>query len=171
MPIEVEISDTQAHIPVDRRAITALVRTVLSAEKRESATISVAFVDNARIHAINRTHLDHDWPTDVISFPLSDRDDPELAGELVISTEMASSCAIERNIRPLDELALYVVHGLLHLCGYDDQSDQDVQMMRTREHELLVAAGVKNPFLDRSPLSVECETSTAASQPHRELSS
>ena len=146
MRIEVEISDTQGHMKVDRSTISALVRTVLSAEQRESATISIALVDNATIHAVNRTHLRHDWPTDVISFPLSDPDDAELAGELVVSAEMALSCALERNVEPLDELALYVVHGLLHLCGYDDKSEADVLLMRDREHELLADSGLKNPF-------------------------
>jgi len=157
--IEVEISDTQGHLKVDRPALSALVRTVLSAEKRESALISIALVDNATIHTINRTHLDHDWPTDVISFPLSDPDDPILAGELVVSAEMAAASALERDVEPQDELALYVVHGLLHLCGYDDQSERDVLLMRHREHELLAEAGLKNPFplVGRSRLPSEDE--------------
>ncbi len=137
MSIEVEISDTQGHLKVDRSALSALVRTVLSAEKRVSASISIALVDNTTIHTINRKHLDHDWPTDVISFPLSDPDDPVLAGELVVSAEMAGASARDRDIDPELELALYVVHGLLHLCGYDDQSEEDILAMRHREHELL----------------------------------
>jgi probable rRNA maturation factor len=144
MRIDVEISDTQGHLTVDRSALSALVRTVLSAEKRESASISIALVDNATIHTINRTHLDHDWPTDVISFPLSDPDDPVLAGELVVSAEMASASALERDVDPAVELALYVVHGLLHLCGYDDQSEGDVLLMRHREHELLLLQRMKD---------------------------
>jgi probable rRNA maturation factor len=152
VPIEVEISDTQGHMKVDRSAISALVRSVLSVEKRESATISIALVDNATIHVVNRMHLDHDWPTDVISFPLSDPDEPVLAGELVVSTEMALSCALERDVEPLDELALYVVHGLLHLCGFDDKSDAEVRMMRQREHEVLTEAGLRNS-LEHQPWS------------------
>jgi probable rRNA maturation factor len=157
--IEVEISDTQGHLKVDRSALSALVRTVLSAERRESASISIALVDNATIHAVNRTHLDHDWPTDVISFPLSDPDDPILAGELVVSAEMAGASALERDVDPEVELDLYVVHGLLHLCGYDDQSEGDVLRMRLREHELLAEAGLKNPFplVGRSRLPIEDE--------------
>jgi probable rRNA maturation factor len=145
--IEIEISDTQGHVRVDRAALTALVRTVLSAEKRENASISIALVDNATIHAVNRTHLNHDWPTDVISFPLSDPDDPVLAGELVVSAEMAGASALEMDAEPQDELALYVVHGLLHLCGYDDKREGDIHLMRHREHELLADAGVTSPLL------------------------
>jgi probable rRNA maturation factor len=78
-------------------------------------------------------HLSHDWPTDVISFNLSAAGEAELAGELIVSTEMALACATELMAEPADELVLYVVHGLLHLCGYDDSTDLDREQMRVRE--------------------------------------
>jgi probable rRNA maturation factor len=147
VPIEVEVSDTQGHVRVDRATLIELVRAVLSAEKRENASISIALVDNTTIHTVNRTHLNHDWPTDVISFPFSDPGDPVLAGELVVSAEMAAASALEFGVDPRDELAWYVVHGLLHLCGYDDHGEADMSRMRLREHELLAVTGVTNPFL------------------------
>ncbi len=87
--LEIEISDTQGHMRVDPAALENLARLVLATHRRERASISIALVDNAAIHAVNRTHLGHDWPTDVISFPLSAPDDLVLAGELVVSAEMA----------------------------------------------------------------------------------
>jgi probable rRNA maturation factor len=144
--IEVEISDTQGHLHVDPAEVAALVRVVLTAERRRHASISIAIVDQAAIHAINRSHLGHDWPTDVISFPLSEPTDDILAGELVISGEMAATTAAEFGADPRDELALYIVHGLLHLCGYDDLSEGDASAMRRREGELLAACGRPNPF-------------------------
>jgi probable rRNA maturation factor len=134
---DVEISDTQCHLRVDRAALVSLVRRVLQLEGRTAASISIALVDNATIHSLNCTHLGHDWPTDVISFPLSGDDDPVLAGELVVSAEMASAAALENGTGPLDELALYVVHGLLHLCGYDDHSEAGAQLMRERQDQIL----------------------------------
>jgi probable rRNA maturation factor len=144
--IEVEISDTQGHLRVAPEELTDLVRTVLIAEGRPRASISIALVDQAAIHAINRSHLGHDWPTDVISFPLSEPTDPTLAGELVVSAELAASTAAEIGVDPRDELALYVVHGLLHLCGYDDLSESEADAMRRRENELLTGCGRPNPF-------------------------
>jgi len=135
--IEVEISDTQSHLRVDHSALVRLATSVLSAEKRTNASISIALVDNATIRALNRKHLGHDWPTDVISFPLSDSVEPVLAGELVVSAEMAVGAAAELGLEPGDELGLYVVHGLLHLCGYDDTDDAHALVMRQRQQELL----------------------------------
>jgi probable rRNA maturation factor len=149
--IEVEISDTQGHCPVDRAALVRLVRDVLVKEGRRRASISIALVDQATIHALNRAHLGHDWPTDVISFPLSDAEDPVLAGELVVSAEMAVATAAELGVEPADELALYLVHGLLHLCGYDDSHESDAVVMRRREEEIL--AGGSRPIPEPSESS------------------
>jgi probable rRNA maturation factor len=138
--ILVEISDTQHHLRVDHANLVRLVETVLTAEKRTDTSISIALVDNETIHALNRKHLGHDWPTDVISFPLSSPDEPVLAGELVVSGEMAAATAAELGAEPSDELHLYVVHGLLHLCGYDDRAEARTDQMRRREEELLALA-------------------------------
>ena len=89
----------KAIIRVDPAALEDLVRLVLASHRRERASISIALVDDAAIHAVNRTHLGHDWPTDVISFPLSAPDDSVLAGELVVSAEMAVASARELGSR------------------------------------------------------------------------
>jgi probable rRNA maturation factor len=131
--IVVEISDTQKFIPVNQVDLAALAARVLRGEGVSRALISIALVDDAAIHRVNREHLDHDCPTDVISFLLSDPDDAELAGEIVVSTQTALAIALRIEVPAWAELVLYVVHGLLHLCGYDDRSDQDAQIMRSRE--------------------------------------
>jgi probable rRNA maturation factor len=135
--IEIEISDTQGHLRVDPSALKQLAQTTLVALGRAHASISIVLVDNATIHRINREHLEHDWPTDVITFPLNEPGEPALIGELVISTEMARETAIENGGEPDRELALYVVHGILHLCGFDDHSDLDRARMRAMEETLL----------------------------------
>ena len=127
---------------VDHPALERLVQTVLAAEDRHRGSISIALVDNMTIHALNRTHLGHDWPTDVISFPLSPPEAPVLTGELVVSAEMACTTARELDVEPFAELSLYVIHGLLHLCGFDDHDDADIERMRQREDELLALTGL-----------------------------
>jgi probable rRNA maturation factor len=144
--IDVEVSDTQAHLKVDPEAIGRLIRGALEAEGVARASISVALVDDATIRAVNRRHLGHDWPTDVISFGLSGPGDPELSGELVVSAETAVAAAGQAGVSASDEMALYLVHGLLHLCGYDDSTAADRDAIRRREGEILARLGLSNTF-------------------------
>jgi probable rRNA maturation factor len=142
----VEVSDTQGHLRVDPAALEGIARRALEAEGIGRAEVSIALVDDATIHALNRRHLGHDWPTDVISFGLSAPGAEVLAGEVVVSAERAGAEAQRRGADPRAELALYLVHGLLHLCGHDDREDQDAAAMRRREAEILAAAGVPCTF-------------------------
>jgi probable rRNA maturation factor len=144
--INVEVSCNQRHLAIDRSALGELVERVLRGEGIVRADLSVAVVDNETIHRINREYLDHDWPTDVISFLLSDAGAPELVGEVVVSAEMACGTAAELQADPAAELALYLVHGLLHLCSYDDSSESEVRRMRQREDEVLRREGLPNTF-------------------------
>src|SRR5262252_7585899 len=93
---KVAIANPQETVPIDRAAMRQLVRTVLDGEGVADAEVSLAFVDNATIHALNKRYLDHDEPTDVLSFPLSEPNAKRLAGELVIGAEVALAQAKER---------------------------------------------------------------------------
>ncbi|HYV38133.1 MAG TPA: rRNA maturation RNase YbeY [Gemmataceae bacterium] len=130
---KIAIASPQEIIPIDRQRMREVVRTVLEGEGIAEAEISLAFVDNATIHQLNKRYLDHDEPTDVLSFPLSDAGAKKLAGELVIGVEVAMSQAQERGHDVQAELTLYVIHGLLHLCGLDDKSEAAIEAMRQRE--------------------------------------
>jgi probable rRNA maturation factor len=117
-------------------------RAVLDGENIADAEISLAFVDNATIHRLNRQYLDHDEPTDVLSFPLSEPNARRLSGELVIGAEVARAQATDRGHDVQAELALYVIHGILHLCGYDDHTAAGAGTMRQRERHYLQALGL-----------------------------
>jgi len=119
-----------------------IVRAVLCEEGISEAEISLAFVDNPAIHQLNKRYLDHDEPTDVLSFPMSDPGSKRLTGELVIGAEVAQIEAGSRGHDVQAELALYVIHGLLHLCGYDDKSSSDAEEMRERERDYLRLLGM-----------------------------
>src|SRR3954449_9000162 len=110
------IASPQEVVEIDRGHFRDVVRAVLDGEGVKDAEISLAFVDNPTIHRLNKRYLDHDEPTDVLSFPLSEG--KKFAGELVIGAEVAQVQAAERGHDVQDELGLYVIHGLLHLCGY-----------------------------------------------------
>src|SRR4051794_24144792 len=120
---KISIASPQEVVPIDRGRMREVVRAVLEGEGAADAEISLAFVDNPTIHRLNKRFLDHDEPTDVLSFPLSEAKGGKLSGELVIGAEVALAQAQERGHDVQAELALYVIHGLLHLCGHDDHDD------------------------------------------------
>src|SRR5580704_5432641 len=121
----ISIASPQEAVPIDRGRMREIVRAVLDGEDEPQAEISLAFVDDSTIHALNKRYLNHDEPTDVLSFPLSEPASKKLAGELVIGAEVAQAQARERGHDVQVELALYVIHGLLHLCGWGDKSDSE----------------------------------------------
>src|SRR5436189_3386289 len=104
---KIAIASPQEIVPIDRKRLRDIVRTVLEGENAADAEISLAFVDNPTIHQLNKRYLDHDEPTDVLSFPLSEPNASKLAGELVIGVEVAQSQASERGHDVQTELALY----------------------------------------------------------------
>src|SRR5438105_4350086 len=136
----ISIHNQQEAVPIDFPRMRETARAVLEGEGEPEAEISLAFVDNATIHTLNKRYLDHDEPTDVLSFPLSDANAKKLSGELVIGAEVALAQATERGHDVQAELALYVIHGLLHLCGYDDHDDPTA--MRERERHYLQQLGL-----------------------------
>jgi probable rRNA maturation factor len=140
--IRVAIACPQETVAVDRGAMRQIVRTVLEGEDLHEAEISLAFVDNPTIHRLNLRYLNHDEPTDVLSFPLGEGNTRRLAGELVIGAEVAQSQADSRGHAVHAELALYAIHGLLHLCGYDDKTEAGAARMRERERLYLRKLGL-----------------------------
>jgi probable rRNA maturation factor len=138
---KIAIASPQEIVPIDRKRLRETVRAVLEGEGIEDAEVSLAFVDNDTIHKLNKRYLDHDEPTDVLSFPLSEANARTLAGELVIGVEVAQAQAAERKHDVQAELGLYVIHGLLHLCGFDDKSEQAMAEMRLRERHYLKQLG------------------------------
>ncbi|MCA9262679.1 MAG: rRNA maturation RNase YbeY [Planctomycetales bacterium] len=167
--IVVEINDQQADVCIASGQIESAVRTVLEGESIETAHLSVALVDDVTIWKINRDFLGHDYPTDVISFPLSGGPDcgripaQPLEGELVISGETAARGAVEYGWSAANELILYVIHGTLHLAGYDDHEEADRVAMRAREE--LYFAQLGRGRVPRRRLMGPASTSSPSSSP------
>ena len=108
--------------------------------------IDVQLLSDPQIRRLNRTHLGHDWATDVVSFPLSAPDAPLLLGALAVSRDTARRESTRRGHAPYHELMLYVVHGTLHLLGHDDHAPRATARMRRAERELLAALGLPSVF-------------------------
>jgi probable rRNA maturation factor len=134
---KISIATPQEQVPVDRGRMREVARAVLEGEGVADYEISLAYVDNATIHRLNQRYLGHDEPTDVLTFPLSEPQARRLAGEVVLGAEVARDQAASRGHDVQAELALYVIHGLLHLCGYDDATEANAAAMRERERHYL----------------------------------
>ena len=176
---EIEIANEQTCLPIDEPLLINVVRYTLEQECATGAQISLALVDDETIWDLNRRYLQHDYPTDVLSFLLeSDRDEDAdvaeldvprgsgcwLSGEIIVGVEMAVRMAADYDWRPQDEVLLYVVHGLLHLCGYDDLTSAEQAVMRDREREILKHWNLVPHYLESAKNSVESVDQSAGAE-------
>ena len=118
----------------------------------DNAEISIAIVNDQRIHEINLQFLNHDYPTDVITFELGENPaNNNFQAEIVVSAETAMSVAKEVDTALEMELVLYVVHGTLHLAGLDDHCDEDRAEMRANERAMMNSLGFDYKFESPEP--------------------
>jgi probable rRNA maturation factor len=145
--IIVEVANEQQTHAVDERRMKKAVRLVLKDAGIERAEISIAIVDDPQMHALNRQYLQHDYPTDVLSFVLEcDEAARSLDGEIIASADYAAREAPRYGWAADDELLLYIIHGCLHLVGHDDQTPEGQAAMRSAEAQHLAAFGLKHRF-------------------------
>ena len=142
--MRIAIANQQSTLAIDEARIEALARDVFAEHGFARGELSVAVVDDPTIHALNARHLQHDYPTDVLSFCL-DEDGDRLEGEVVVSADTAVRNAAEYGWSAGDELLLYIAHGVLHLVGFRDKSDEESRAMRRAELHFLRRAGVDPP--------------------------
>jgi len=159
MALDVFAADEQHDRPVDLQRWAALARAVLGARGvKGEAEVSLLFVDEPAIAALNEQFLGRSGPTDVLAFPLEDEPVPSgrspdlggtgpgseaddgllmLLGDVVVCPTVAARNAADQGVSEVDEMALLVVHGLLHLLGMDHQGDAEAARMERLERDLL----------------------------------
>ncbi|TWT96599.1 Endoribonuclease YbeY [Botrimarina colliarenosi] len=142
--MNIEIANQQSALAVDEDRIRRVATAILGDAGYHEGDLSVAVVDDPTIHELNVRHLAHDYPTDVLSFALTD-EPPRLEGEVIVSADTAIENAADYGWPPENELLLYVVHGVLHLAGHRDKADDEVAAMRAAETQYLRLAGVEPP--------------------------
>lgn len=141
-----------AEVPVRKREVRrlkrSLVRMLDMLAVGNSLEVSVALVDEEIIRELNRRYLNNDEPTDVLAFPLMSSDELsrlnkraivslEPLGDIVICIPIAARQAAERNQKHYEEIELLAAHGLLHLLGYEDETERGAGVMTTAEKQLL----------------------------------
>ena len=145
--IDFAIHNQQTRLQIDEERLGQALCRVLTEEACTTATISLAIVDAATIRTINQKFLNHDDATDVLSFALQEDSDP-LDGEIVVSADAACEVAAQCDWDPHDELMLYVIHGALHLVGYDDTRPDTARSMVQRQSYYLDQLGVSRVNAD-----------------------
>jgi probable rRNA maturation factor len=137
---QISVRNQQEAVPIDPRRMREVARAVLEGEGQGDGRVTIALMDNTSIQTLNKRYLNHDEPTDVLSFPLSEG--KTLEGDLAVGAEVAQAQATQRGHDVGAELALYVIHGILHLCGYDDHDEKGRARMRERERHYLAQLGL-----------------------------
>jgi probable rRNA maturation factor len=154
--VSVFLADEQRE-PVDLVQLRHLAEVVLSDEGYPDETeVTVLLVSDDEMASYNERFLDRAGPTDVLAFPVEellpgvvpdhDPNGPPLAiGDVIIAPAYVGRQAREHGNGVSEEMALMVVHGILHLLGYDHVEDDDAEMMERREGELLGLVGLERP--------------------------
>ena len=148
--LRISIANHQSDLPVSTVALRRWLRCSAAKEWRGRA-LSVAVVGHEEMVALNRRFTGRVGDTDVLAFAMEgpEGSSDSLVGEIVVCASRAVDEATARGVPPEWELALYVVHGALHLQGFDDHSPGDRARMYAREEEVLRAAGV--PYARHCP--------------------
>lgn len=149
--VDVQIASAAGDLPD-----TGTIRSLLAAACRaagcaEPGAIAVRIVDEPEIRALNRDYRGKDKPTNVLSFPAEPLqglppDMHEELGDIVICAPVVAREADEQGKRPADHWAHMLVHGTLHLLGYDHLDSDDAERMEALEREILAAAGIADPY-------------------------
>src|SRR5512133_1489822 len=125
---------------ISRFFFQRLAYEVFSGEGLAHATLCIVVVNDREILALNTKFLGHNYATDVLTFPIET--DPELEAEIYISADTARKQATEFKVPVRTEFARLAVHGILHLCGYDDITEDQQSAMHEKEDQYLLKIGI-----------------------------
>ena len=122
--------------PIKRREISIWIKQIAHLYGKEVYEIAYIFCSDQVILEMNRKYLQHDYYTDIITFDYSEHN--TISGDIFISIDTVKSNAKEFEINFANELYRVIIHGILHLCGLKDATEEEKKMMRERENEALL---------------------------------
>lgn len=146
VPYELNLEvDDSVDDRVDQASLSAMVERVLTEDGVEDgASVSLVLADDTLLHELNRRHREVDAPTDVLSFPADEGEafpslegEPPYLGDIVVSVDSVGRQAEEAGLGAAEELSHVVLHGLLHLLGYDHEEPDEEAVMKAREEAVL----------------------------------
>lgn len=117
----------------NRNSVKNWLQTVVTRKGFQLGEISFIFAGDPYVREINKKYLEHDYETDIITFPMHEQGSKVLSADIYISIDMVKANATHFGVPFIDELHRVMVHGILHLCGYTDQSEAEQENMRREE--------------------------------------
>ncbi len=155
--MDITIKNLQTKIPIRLPRVNDVVRCTLRHFPIIDAELSFVFVAPSRMRMLNAKYLKHDYVTDVLTFdyspgarrqapgvkkishpsPIAQRPTPYIYGEIIICPSVAFRNAKKFGVSLQKEIELYIIHGILHLMGYDDHAPKDIARMRKKEREII----------------------------------
>ncbi len=133
----INIENICTGVKVKKERISDLAQTVLSNEGVLAAEISIVIVDDEYIIRLNQEYLNKNTTTDVLSFRLTDDTGDKLEGEVYANIEQITRQASDYHVLMEDEISRIVIHGVLHLLGFDDQTGEQNKIMTEKEDQYL----------------------------------
>ncbi len=130
MSIEIRVINDSIHKRLPSNSAKEVIQRVFAGENVESASVTVVYLDSDKMAKLNLDFLQHEGPTDVITFPLEEE---QIDGEIYICPDVAKEQAVEYKCTFKDELLRLTAHGALHLCGYDDDTEEKRNKMHILE--------------------------------------
>lgn len=121
---------------IDEKKISVWIEEVIKNHKRELGDITYIFCNDDYILEINNEYLSHDYYTDIITFNYNE--DNIVSGDIFISVDTVMSNSQKYNTLFSEELHRVIIHGILHLCGLEDHSDEEEKNMRSEEEKALI---------------------------------
>jgi len=143
----INIENVATNVKIIKNQIKDITRTVLSGECVLQAEINIIFVDDEYITQLNHEYLKKNTTTDVLSFRLTDVIGEELEGEVYANIEQITRQATDFRVPLEEEIYRIVIHGLLHLLGFDDQTSKQRKIMTEKEDQYIAIS--KNKFKKR----------------------
>lgn len=137
--IDVLVNQSQTDLPISTKSVQALVKGFVAHADVFYDEVSIHLVDTATISSLHSQYFDDPTTTDCISFPMDDPEDQgyRVMGDVFVCPATAIEYAKNHQGDSYKEATLYVIHGLLHLIGYDDIEDEDREQMRAAEKHYL----------------------------------
>lgn len=133
--MEIHVIQDQDHLQISTTAVKSLVEEFVSFAKVSFDEVSVHFIDNEAMCALHGKYFDDPSPTDCISFPIDNADASgyRVMGDVFVCPQTAIGYVKENGGDAYQEVTLYVIHGLLHILGYDDIEESEHDAMRNAE--------------------------------------